>query len=349
MTTLWLTAAVFREIVEREIGALAGLRYLLTGGDVVSPLHAKRFIDTYPDCRLINGYGPTENTTFSCCYVVPSSSAIIETVPIGRPIANSSAFVLDSRLQLVPFGAVGELCVGGDGLALGYVNLPDLTAERFVSNPFSAESRLYRTGDRARMRSDGIIEFLGRFDDQVKVRGFRIEPGEIEAALQKHEAVDGATVVVVEHEGEKELIAHVILRPSTLADEHELRAWLGRTLPSFMIPHRIAVRSEFPLTPNGKVDRVALVNAGAYFSGSATTRSVPAIKTKLHAKPSARSRRYWQDILRCDDSPGLDENFFDAGGDSLRLLALVFSASRTTWGRCDRDRFVRALHDSKAG
>ncbi|HXF34437.1 MAG TPA: amino acid adenylation domain-containing protein, partial [Candidatus Acidoferrales bacterium] len=261
VTTLWLTAALFRETVESDLGALAGLRYLLTGGDVVSPLHAKQFVDAYPDCRLVNGYGPTENTTFSCCYVVPSSSAILETVPIGRPIANSSAFVLDSQLQLKPFGAVGELCVGGDGLALAYVNLPELTAERFVSNPFSPESLLYRTGDRVRMRDDGIIEFFGRFDEQVKIRGFRIEPREIEAALSRHPDVrDAAVVVDTDTCGDKAIYAYVAPKVKALEtfDAGELRAWLKDRIPAFMLPSAIVAVAALPLTSNGKIDRKSL-------------------------------------------------------------------------------------------
>ncbi len=261
VTTLWLTAAVFRETVEGELGALSGLRFLLTGGDVVSPLHAKRFIDAYPDCRFINGYGPTENTTFSCCYTVPSSDAISESVPIGRPIANSSAFVLDSKLQPVPFGAVGELCVGGDGLALGYVNLPDLTAERFVASPYCDDARLYRTGDHVRMRDDGIIEFLGRIDEQVKIRGFRIEPREIEAMLLRcPEICDAAVVVGIDPAGDKAIWAYVV--PRTTAPEAyktgDLRAWLKDRLPAFMLPSAIVALPALPLSSNGKVDRRGL-------------------------------------------------------------------------------------------
>ena len=261
VTAILLTSAVFRETVELDIGVLAGLRYLLAGGDVVSALHAKRFIDAYPDCRFINAYGPTENTTISCAYTVPSSSAVTESVPIGRPIANSSAFVLDAQLEPVPFGAVGELCVGGDGLALRYLNLPELTAERFVTNPFSPDSRLYRTGDLARTREDGIIEFLGRLDEQVKIRGCRIEPREIEAVLSRYPGLrDAAIVVGIDTSGDKAIWAYVV--PSGTAanafDVDELRAWLKDRLPAFMLPSSIVALAAFPLSPNGKVDRHAL-------------------------------------------------------------------------------------------
>jgi amino acid adenylation domain-containing protein len=275
VTTLWLTAAVFREAVEADLSMLGGLRILLAGGDVVSPLHAKRFIDAYPNCQLINGYGPTENTTFSCCYVVPSSDAVGESVPIGRPIANSSAYVLDSRLQLVPFGAVGELCVGGDGLALGYVNMPELTAERFVTHPFLLEpARLYRTGDQVRLRDDGNIEFLGRVDEQVKIRGFRIEPHEIEAALSRYPGVgDAAVIIGTEPSGDKAIWAYVVPRGTApeAFDVGELRTWLKDRLPAFMLPSSIVALPAIALSSNGKVDRrslppptESLVEGGAY-------------------------------------------------------------------------------------
>ncbi|HEY5339719.1 MAG TPA: non-ribosomal peptide synthetase, partial [Candidatus Aquilonibacter sp.] len=320
VTTLWLTAAVFRKTVEDRLGALRGLRRLLTGGDVVSPRHAKRFIEAYPDCRLINGYGPTENTTFSCCYVVPSADAIGESVPIGKPIANSTAYVLDAALQPVPVGVEGELYVGGDGVALGYVNLPELTSERFLADPFAGQhgGRLYRTGDRARWRSDGLLEFLGRDDDQVKVRGFRIELGEIESVLRTHEAVSDTAVVAIEHLGEKEIVAYVVRRPRVAADLGEMRAWLSRALPSYMVPHRIAGVDEIPLNSNGKVDRVALARAEATEKASAPR---PVLKRNLSGLERVIAE-IWREVLRCDVAPGIDENFFDAGGDSLRLLAV---------------------------
>ncbi|HKE37463.1 MAG TPA: amino acid adenylation domain-containing protein [Candidatus Baltobacteraceae bacterium] len=232
VTTMFLTTALFQRLVDVAPAPLRSLRTLLTGGEVASPAHMARFLQSSPHCRLVGVYGPTENTTFSTWCDISPSDTLGGAIPIGKPIANSTAFVLDDALRPLPPGVEGELYVGGDGVAREYVNRADLK-DRFVRDPFSDDgaARLYRTGDRARLRSDGLFEFLGRDDDQVKVRGFRIELGEIEAALQKHEAVGGAAVVVVQREGEKELVAHVVLRPSNAARESELRAWLSRTLP----------------------------------------------------------------------------------------------------------------------
>jgi amino acid adenylation domain-containing protein len=279
VTTLWLTAAVFREAVEAGLPELGKLRRLLAGGDVVSPVHARRFLEDYPQCRLINGYGPTENTTFSCAYAIPSAAAVGESVPIGRPIANSSAYVLDDRLQPVPFGVVGELCVGGDGLSRGYVNLPALTVERFVPDPFStdSEARLYRTGDRVRQRDDGVIEFLGRIDGQVKIRGYRIELNELEAVLSGHPNVaDAAAVVTTGPSGDKTIRAYVVPRglAPELVEVAGLRAWLGEHLPAFMLPATIVALPVLPLSSNGKVDRRALAACAEPLThGPATYRS----------------------------------------------------------------------------
>jgi amino acid adenylation domain-containing protein len=322
VTTMFLTTALFQRLVDTPSARPRTLRTLLTGGEVASPTHMARFLQAFPRCRLVAVYGPTENTTFSTWCNISPADVLGSSVPIGKPIANSTAFVLDTELKPLPVGVEGELYLGGDGVARGYVNRPDLTAERFVSDPFTADpsARLYRSGDRARWRPDGLLEFLGRDDDQVKVRGFRIELGEIESALQRHEAVGDVAVVVVERGGEKELVAHVVLGRDSCADEHELRTWLSRALPSYMIPHRIVVRGELPLTPSGKIDRVALTRGGAVAVGRA---SHPRCAVNANATELERAiAEIWQEVLRGDVAPGSDENFFDAGGDSLRLLAI---------------------------
>jgi non-ribosomal peptide synthetase component F len=184
VTTLWLTAGLFHQMVDEQLEALTTLKQLLAGGDVLSPSHVRKFIDASPSCRLINGYGPTENTTFTCCYVIDEFNG---SVPIGRPIAGTQVFILDENLQLVPPGFTGELYTSGHGLARCYHGRASLTAERFIPDPFSAEAgaRLYRTGDLVRHRADGNIEFIGRGDEQVKVRGYRIEPGEVGTAIAR--------------------------------------------------------------------------------------------------------------------------------------------------------------------
>jgi amino acid adenylation domain-containing protein len=315
VTTLWLTAPLFRMMVETELPRFARLRNLLTGGDVVSAEHARRFIAAAPSCRLIDGYGPTENTTFSCCYTVPVGD-VGSTIPIGRPIANSRAYVLDDAMQPVAFGADGELFVGGDGLARGYLNLPELNAERFVRDPFAGDgSRLYRTGDRARLRPDGVIEFLGRLDNQVKIRGFRIELDEIEAALHAHDAVLHAVVVVEERAGEKTLHAVVVATGAERVSVADLRAYLGARLPAYMIPHRFSFREALPQFTSGKIDRVTLARDVAPARGPILARRSADNETTLAIA------NIWKTTLE-NAEVGNDENFFDAGGDSLLLLVL---------------------------
>jgi aspartate racemase len=185
VTTLWLTAGLFHQVVDQRAEDLSGVRQLLAGGDVLSPRHVRTVLEASDHLVLVNGYGPTENTTFTACHRMTDPRQIGETVSIGRPVSNTRIYVLDSEMKPVPVGVTGELYTGGDGLARGYLRGPELTAERFVPDPFADESggRLYRTGDLARYTDDGLIEFVGRVDEQVKVRGFRIEPGEVEAAL----------------------------------------------------------------------------------------------------------------------------------------------------------------------
>jgi amino acid adenylation domain-containing protein len=213
VTTLWLTAGLFHQMVETELERLRGLRQLLAGGDVLSVPHVEKAARELGGCRLINGYGPTENTTFTCCYEVKAGEQFASSVPIGVPISNTEVYILDREMSPVPVGVAGELCIGGDGLARGYLNDARLTAEKFVPHPLSEEpgARLYRTGDRVRYLRDGNIEFLGRSDQQVKVRGYRIELEEIEAALKQHPAVEQAVALAREDTpGDKRLVAYVI-------------------------------------------------------------------------------------------------------------------------------------------
>src|ERR1019366_8122594 len=213
ISTLWLTAGIFHQMVDTHLEPLAQVKYVLSGGDVLSPTHVERLLRHNPTITLIDGYGPTENTTFTTCYQITASEDFTKSIPIGYPIANTSVYVLDKHMQLVPQGVVGELYTGGDGLARGYLYHPDLTAERFVPHPYATREgeRLYRTGDLVRYRDDGCLEVIGRRDLQVKVRGFRIEPGEIEAILTEHPAVNEAIVLSRDYQGHKQILAYVVV------------------------------------------------------------------------------------------------------------------------------------------
>jgi amino acid adenylation domain-containing protein len=217
VNTLWLTAGLFHMMVDEHVEGLGPVRQLLAGGDVLSPAHVSRVLRELPGCEVINGYGPTENTTFTTCYRMKEESEVGSSVPIGRAIANTQVYVLDGEMEPVPVGVVGELYVGGDGLARGYWKQPELTAEKFIANPYG-EGKLYRTGDLVRYRRDGNLEFMGRADQQVKIRGYRIEPGEIEGVLSEHPGVRGCAVVAREQQGggsgsEKQLVGYVAMEP----------------------------------------------------------------------------------------------------------------------------------------
>ena len=230
VTTLWLTAGLFHLLVDERLEDLLGVRQLLAGGDVLSAEHVERYLAAAREGVLINGYGPTENTTFSCTYRMEAGWRLEGcSVPIGRPIANTQVYVLDQKLELTPTGVAGELYLAGDGLARGYLRRPELTAERFVPHPYSADpgSRMYRTGDQVRWLADGTLEFLGRIDQQVKIRGFRIELGEIESVLAQHPDVRDVAVLAREDvTGDKRLVACLIAEPGTAPDIGHLRSWL---------------------------------------------------------------------------------------------------------------------------
>jgi amino acid adenylation domain-containing protein len=221
VTTLWLTSGLFNAMVDERLQDLRPLRQLLAGGDTLSVPHVRKALRELNGTRLINGYGPTESTTFACCYTIAPDSLLDGSVPIGKPIANTTAYILDSRLQPVPLGVAGELFIGGDGLARGYWRQPELTGQKFIADPFSGdrEARIYQTGDLARWREDGTIEFLGRADSQVKLRGFRIELDEIENALrQQTDVLDAAVAVREDTPGDKRLVAYVVSKPAAAVE-----------------------------------------------------------------------------------------------------------------------------------
>lgn len=314
VTSMWLTAGLFNVMVEQRLEDLRPLRQLLVGGDTLSPTHIRKAMEALPGCRLINGYGPTEGTTFTCCHTITREDAKGSSIPIGKPISNTQVYLLGSDLQPVPLGEIGELHIGGEGLARGYLNAPELTAEKFIPNPFGEHPGecIYKTGDLVRYRPEGTIEFLGRSDHQVKVNGFRIELGEVESVLMNHPAVRSAVVIArPEPGGEKKLAAYVVLHTQD-ADTSDIRVFVQRRLPSYMLPSFVVLKS-LPLSPNGKVDRAALP-APEVPQSSASSGNSP--DTDLEGKITA----IWQRVLR-QKQIGVNENFFDLGGDSLELLA----------------------------
>ena len=311
--TLWLTASLFNYFIDETPEILIGVSQLLTGGEALSLPHVQRALAQLPETRLINGYGPTESTTFACCYPIPRNLPEDSgSVPIGRPISNTVCHVLDAHGGLSPIGVAGELYIGGDGLARGYLNRPELTAERFVASPFRAGERLYRTGDRVRYLPDGNLEFLGRLDHQIKLRGYRIEPGEIEAILREDPAIRQSLVLVREDQaGGKRLVAYVVGQG---IDVEAQRARLKGRLPDYMVPAAFVVLDSLPLTPNGKVDRKALPVP----EQEAGTSGYQAPRTPLESAIA----EIWADILNLP-RVGIHDNFFNLGGHSLSAVQLM--------------------------
>ncbi|MEQ1892411.1 MAG: amino acid adenylation domain-containing protein, partial [Planctomycetota bacterium] len=314
VTSLWLTAALFNAIVDERPQALAGVRECLTGGEALSVAHVRRaYAALPPSVQLINGYGPTENTTFTCCHRIPREiPADASSIPIGRPIENTSVFIVDRELRPVPLGVAGELVTGGDGLARGYRARPELDAERFVTSPLDGR-RLYRTGDRVRWLADGRIEFLGRNDDQVKIRGHRIEPGEIAVVLGSHARVRKAFVAVHEAAASgKTLVAYFEARDGAPPAPSELSSWLAERIPNYMIPSAFVPMEALPMNANGKVDRKKLPE--------------PVFETRSSAGPrndmEGLLATLWQEVLKVE-KVGPDDDFFELGGHSLLAVKLV--------------------------
>jgi len=317
VTHLQCTPSLARALVlaPESLPALRSLRRLLLGGEALPPSLAQQLHDLLPG-RLYNLYGPTETTVWSAAHRVDYND---NTVPIGRPIANTEIYLLDRHQQLVPIGVPGELLIGGDGVARGYLNRPELTAEKFIRHPFNADpdARLYRTGDLARYRSDGAIEFLGRIDNQVKLRGHRIELGEIETVLARASGVREAVVALREDvPGDERLAAYLVTSPEHPPAIADLRHCLREKLPSHMIPSAFVVLDRLPLTPNGKVDRRKLPKPENRHPGLATSFVSP--RTELEKAIA----KIWQELLRVE-KVGLHDNFFDLGGHSLLMTQVI--------------------------
>ncbi|CAL9331983.1 non-ribosomal peptide synthetase [Streptomyces sp. enrichment culture] len=324
ITGLQVTAGLFRVMAEEDPGCFTGVREVITGGDVISPAAVRRVLQHCPDTIVRCAYGPTETTLFATQAPWTTADIPPAPVPVGRPLDGMRAYVLDENLALAPAKVTGELYLAGAGLARGYQGRADLTAERFVADPFGpAGSRMYRTGDLARWSHEGLLEFAGRADDQVKIRGFRIELGEIEAVLGRGPGVSQVAVVAREDQpGDKRLVAYIVAANGTL-DTDALRDHATGHLPEYMVPSAFVVLDRLPLTANGKLDR----------------RALPAPDPSTAAAGTGRGPRTPREEILCGlfaevlgvPAVGIDDNFFELGGHSLLATRLV-SRIRTVLG-----------------
>ncbi|MER6961682.1 amino acid adenylation domain-containing protein [Streptomyces sp. NPDC000618] len=332
VTGLWLTAGLFRVVADAEPAGLAGVREVWTGGDVVSATAVARVLDACPGVRVVNGYGPTETTVFAAHHPMDAPPDTRRPVPLGRPMAGMRLYVLDDRLRPAPAGVTGELYIAGTGVARGYAGRPAATAERFTADPFGPPgARMYRSGDLARWLDDGRLEFAGRADDQVKLRGFRVEPGEIEAELARCPGIAQAAVVAREDRpGDRRLVAYVVAGSGSRSvgetgcfDAHAVADRLRRELPAPLVPAAFVTLDALPLTANGKLDRAAL----------------PAPEYGPGDDGAGRGPRTPHEQVLCDlfaevlgrDRVGIDDGFFDLGGHSL-LAARLVARVRDTLG-----------------
>jgi amino acid adenylation domain-containing protein/thioester reductase-like protein len=311
ITTLWLTAPLFNQLSQENPEMFQGVRTLLVGGDVLSTKHIYRVKEACDNINIINGYGPTENTTFSTYYLVDKYHP--ENIPIGKPINNSTVYILDSNLKLQPIGVPGILYVGGDGVARGYLNQDNLTAEKFIENPFIHGERIYNTGDYAKWLSDGNIEFLGRKDNQVKIRGYRVELGEIENQLLKHPAIVEAVVIDRKDNDDKYLCAYFVSKEAIKTND--LSDFLLNKLPNYMIPFYFIKLGKIPLTLNGKIDREKLPEPIRYL---AFDKEYIAPEGETETKLT----QIWEEVLRCEKISSISD-FFALGGDSLKAIILA--------------------------
>ena len=312
VNVMFITTSWFNQLVDTNIRIFSQLRRVLTGGERISIAHVNQLRSSYEDLEIVHVYGPTENTTFSLFYNVNETS---NEIPIGYPISNSTAYIMDDNITLCPLGVTGEICLGGDGLSRGYLNRAELTAEKFISNPYDNSTQLYRTGDLGKYLKDGCIEFMGRKDDQVKIRGYRIELGEIESQLQNKEDIKNAVVLVEEKESRrKDLVAYLLSEEVQSATG--LRTYLSAFLPNHMIPAYFIQVEEIPLTKNGKVDRRLLKELGG----------IELLSEATYVAPETAEEKtlvsIWKEILGVDQV-GIQDNFFELGGNSLMVVQVV--------------------------
>ncbi|WP_344604656.1 non-ribosomal peptide synthase/polyketide synthase [Streptomyces glaucus] len=330
---LWLTAGLLRLLAQEDPACLRGAREVWTGGEAVPGAVVRRVLDACPGLAVVDGYGPTETTTFATRRVFRAGDPLPAVLPIGRPLDNTRVYVLDDALQPQPPGVPGELYIAGAGLARGYAGRPGATAARYLADPFGPPGgRMYRTGDVVRWSADGELHFVGRADDQIKIRGFRVEPAEIEARLTAHPAVAEAVVSVHAHDGRKRLAAHLVPAAGTaVPSAAELRAHVAAELPDYMVPAAFVTVTELPLTANGKVDRRRL--PAPDWSGAGGT-AYRAPRTDAERVLAA----VWAELLGVA-RVGVDDNFFMLGGDSILSIQVVSRARAAGLALTPRDLF----------
>ncbi|WP_424186402.1 amino acid adenylation domain-containing protein [Actinokineospora sp. G85] len=332
VTGLLLTSGLFRVVATEAPEILAGVSEVLAGGDVVPGGAVRRVLAACPGLTVVNAYGPTEVTVMASAHPMRPADPVADVAPIGRPMDAARVFVLDARLRPAPVGVAGELYVVGTGLARGYVGQPGVTAQRFVACPFVPGSRMYRTGDLVRWRADGLLEFVGRSDDQVKVRGFRVELGEIETALLTHPDIAEAVVVARRRDGRVRLAAHLLAVPGREVQVDTLPGFLRGVLPDYMVPSAFAVLDRLPLSANGKVDRRKLPDLEA--AEQAAPEHVPP-RTPVEAALA----EVWATVLDTD-RVGVTDNFFELGGDSILSIQVAARARAAGLAVTSKDIFL---------
>jgi amino acid adenylation domain-containing protein/non-ribosomal peptide synthase protein (TIGR01720 family) len=334
ITVLLLTSGLFHQMVDGALDGLRGLRQLLVGGDVLSVPHTRTALRALTGGGVVNAYGPTENATITACHRMAGALGEVDSVPIGKPIANTTVYVLDAYQEPVPIGVTGELYTGGKGLARGYSQRGDLTAEKFVPNSFGGVGdRLYRTGDWARWTRAGELEFMGRVDNQVKVRGYRIEPGEVEAVLRDYAGVQDAVVVARQVAGRrKQLVAYLVGREGRAVESGPVREYLRGRLPEYMVPSWVVPIAALPLTSHGKVDLVRLPPPDA-------VQSAESAYVGPRNETEAALVHIWERVLRVR-TIGVHDNFFAIGGDSILSIQIVAQARQAGLQVSVRDIFT---------
>ena len=319
VTKMWFTSSWFNQLVETDITVFNSLKTILVGGEKLSEKHIEKVLLTYPNLEIINGYGPTENTTFSLTYNISGND--IDLIPIGRPLNNRSAYIVDEVGRLMPTGVSGEIWLGGEGISKGYLNQPELTGQKFIKNLFNKDdgSRLYKTGDLGRLLPDGNIEYLGRIDEQVKIRGYRIELGEIENVLLQSGLISQAVVLANEDaNGNKRLVGYVVTEEDF--DRQSISNYLIGKLPEYMVPALWVHLESLPLTPNGKIDKKALPDPEI---GEQLSNQYTAPRNKIEEQIA----EIWQELLEVDRI-GIHDDFFELGGHSLLAIRLISALRR---------------------